>query len=62
MKVIVRFADGVLRKLQSDRKLGVDYRVRVRIFTDGRENALVIGLNRSGYLGISLDDAVASNE
>ena len=36
--------------------------MRLMTLWRGRENALVIGLNRSGYLGISLDDAVVSNE
>lgn len=36
--------------------------IRLMTLWRGRENALVIGLNRSGYLGISLDDAVANNE
>jgi HlyD family secretion protein len=42
VKVIIRFAEGVLPLLRNERKLGVDYRVRVRIFTDTSENALTV--------------------
>jgi HlyD family secretion protein len=42
VKVIIRFADGVLAPLRAERDLGVDYRVRVRIFTDSRARALTV--------------------
>ena len=42
VKVIIRFADGVLAPLRAERDLGVDYRVRVRIFTDRRDKALTV--------------------
>lgn len=42
VKVIVQFAPGELQRLLSERRLGVDYRVRVRIFTDGRSQALLV--------------------
>ncbi len=38
--VIVRFAEGELARLQNERGLGVDYRVRVRMVTDERPDAL----------------------
>ncbi len=41
VKVIVKFADGVLSDLR-ERNLGVDYRVRVRIFTAQKSNALIV--------------------
>jgi HlyD family secretion protein len=41
VKVIVRFDESVLPKLL-DRGLGVDYRVRVRIFTDRKTDAMTI--------------------
>lgn len=41
VKVIVEFEDGVLDKLR-ERNIGVDYRVRVRIFTAEKTNTLVI--------------------
>jgi HlyD family secretion protein len=41
--VIVDFGEGVLQELaDAGRQLGVDYRVRVKIYTDVTENALVI--------------------
>ncbi len=40
--VIVRFADGELEKLHAARDVGVDYRVRVRIFTDEKTDALLV--------------------
>ncbi|MCA9124563.1 MAG: HlyD family efflux transporter periplasmic adaptor subunit [Planctomycetaceae bacterium] len=40
--IIVRFAEGVLSQLRSERDLGVDYRVRVRVFTDERSDALLV--------------------
>jgi HlyD family secretion protein len=40
--VVVRFGEGVLQKLRSERDLGVDYRVRVRIFTDENSRALIV--------------------
>jgi HlyD family secretion protein len=42
VKVIVRFAEGVLEPLRRQRDLGVDYRVRVRIFTDRKDRAVTI--------------------
>lgn len=42
VKVIIRFGDGVLDKLRRERNLGVDYRVRVRIFTADKSNALLV--------------------
>ncbi len=40
--IIVRFAEGVLRQLRAERELGVDYRVRVRVFTDEQADALLV--------------------
>ncbi|MBI2477839.1 MAG: HlyD family efflux transporter periplasmic adaptor subunit, partial [Planctomycetia bacterium] len=40
--IIVRFADSVLSQLRAERELGVDYRVRVRVFTDERADTLLI--------------------
>ncbi len=42
VKVIMKFAEGDLGNLRKRRDLGVDYRVRVRIITDQKDNALVI--------------------
>ena len=42
VKVIVRFAGDELRRLLADRRLGVGYRVRVKIFTAERSQALLI--------------------
>jgi HlyD family secretion protein len=42
VNVIVRFAEGVLEKLREQRDLGVDYRVRVRIFTEHKSDALLV--------------------
>ncbi|QDU94626.1 efflux RND transporter periplasmic adaptor subunit [Lignipirellula cremea] len=42
VKVIVAFAAGELDRLFQERPLGVDYRVRVRIFTASKKNALTI--------------------
>ncbi len=42
VKVVIQFAEGVLAKLRGERDLGVDYRVRARIFTDARDDALVV--------------------
>lgn len=42
VKVIIRFANGVLNRLREQRELGVDYRVRVRIFTERNENAVTV--------------------
>jgi HlyD family secretion protein len=42
VKVVIQFAEGVLTPLRAQRDLGVDYRVRVRIFTDRSENALAV--------------------
>jgi len=40
--VIIRFADGVLESLRRERDLGVDFRVRVRVFTDQKDTARVV--------------------
>jgi HlyD family secretion protein len=40
--VIIRFAEGVLEELHRQRDLGVDYRVRVRIFTDSNDQAITV--------------------
>jgi len=42
VKVIICFADGVLETLRAQRDLGVDYRVRVRIFTARKNGALIV--------------------
>ena len=42
VKVIVRFAEGELKRLLAERRLGVGYRVRVRIFTADKTQALLI--------------------
>ena len=43
VKVVMRFADGVLDQLKhAGRQLGADYRVRVRIHTEEKEDAVVI--------------------
>ena len=43
VKVLIGFADGVLGQLkQNGRQLGADYRVRVRIHTQEKEDAIVI--------------------
>lgn len=42
VKVIIRFADGELKRLLADRHLGVGYRVRVKIFTAGKQQALLV--------------------
>ncbi len=42
VKVIIHFADGVLDQVRSQHELGVDYRVRVRIFTRQKPAALVV--------------------
>jgi len=42
VKVIVVFAEGELDALQTQQPVGVDYRVRARIFTAEKENALTI--------------------
>lgn len=42
VKVIVRFADGVLARLQNERNLGIGYRVRVRIITAEKSPALAV--------------------
>ncbi|MCO6457598.1 MAG: HlyD family efflux transporter periplasmic adaptor subunit [Pirellulaceae bacterium] len=41
VKVVVRFADGVLPRLL-EQDLGVEFRVRARIFTDTRSDALLV--------------------
>ncbi|MDA1051968.1 MAG: HlyD family efflux transporter periplasmic adaptor subunit [Planctomycetota bacterium] len=40
--IVVRFADGVLGQLRAAREIGVDYRVRVRVFTEERADALLV--------------------
>jgi HlyD family secretion protein len=43
VKVIVRFANGVLESLgKQNRRLGIDYRLRARILTNKSENTLTI--------------------
>jgi len=42
VKVIVRLDEKDLARLLKDRNLGVGYRVRVRIFTDKKDEALVV--------------------
>lgn len=39
--IIIRFAEGVLSQLRAEREIGVDYRVRVRVFTEERADALL---------------------
>jgi HlyD family secretion protein len=40
--IIVRFAEGVLSGLRAEREIGVDYRVRVRVFTEEQADALLV--------------------
>jgi HlyD family secretion protein len=42
VKVVIRFDPEDLLRLRSERELGVDYRLRVRIFTDEKPDALVV--------------------
>ncbi len=42
VKVIVRFAADDLKRLLSERRLGVGYRVRVRVFTADKSEALLV--------------------
>lgn len=42
VKVIMRFVAADLQRLRSERELGVDYRVRVRFFTDEHSGTLTI--------------------
>ena len=42
VKVIVRFAPGVLDEVRASGGLGVEFRVRVRIYTASKEGALVV--------------------
>lgn len=42
VKIIIQFAPGVLKELRASRDLGVDYRVRVRVFTANRTNTLLV--------------------
>jgi len=42
VKVIIRFAPDVLDELRSRRDLGVDYRVRARVFTERDADALTV--------------------
>lgn len=42
VKVIIRFAQDDLKRLLTEQRLGVGYRVRVRIFTAEKEKALLV--------------------
>ena len=42
VKVVIRFADGELSRLRSERNLSVGYRIRARIYTAEKAQALVI--------------------
>lgn len=42
VKVVIDFADGELSRLRSERNLGVGYRIRARIYTAEKSQALVI--------------------
>jgi HlyD family secretion protein len=42
VRVILHFDAGELERLRSDQNLGVDFRVRVRVFTAAREKALIV--------------------
>ena len=42
VKAIIRFDSAGLKRLQDERGLGVGYRVRVRILSPARENALIV--------------------
>jgi HlyD family secretion protein len=42
VKVIVKMTDDDLRRLLQDRGLGVDYRVRIKIYTAQKSQALVV--------------------
>ena len=42
VKVVLRFKDGELKRIQKERELGVEFRVRVRIFTAEANDATVI--------------------
>ena len=42
VKVIIRFASGVLDEVRASHGLGVGFRVRVRIYTAGKEGALIV--------------------
>jgi HlyD family secretion protein len=42
VKVILKFTQEELDRLRSERRLGVEYRVRIRIFTASNDNALVV--------------------
>ena len=42
VKVVIRFADGELSRLRSERNLSVGYRIRARIYTAEKSQALVI--------------------
>ena len=42
VKVIIQFADGELKRLLAQRRMGVGYRVRLRIFTADKSQALLI--------------------
>ena len=49
--VIIRFADGVLDQLRGERNIGVDYRVRVRIFTAEQPDTLLVARSALFRLG-----------
>ena len=40
--LLIKFDADDLKRMIEERGLGVDYRVRVRIFTDSKENALTV--------------------
>jgi HlyD family secretion protein len=42
VRVILRFDSQSLERLRTERQLGADYRVRVRIFTAGKQDAVII--------------------
>lgn len=42
VKVIIAFDEAVLEKLRTQRDMGVDFRVRVRIFTDEAQDAIIV--------------------
>jgi HlyD family secretion protein len=42
IKAIIRFAEGELARLIADRHLGVGYRVRVRVFTADKSQAILV--------------------
>ena len=42
VKVVLRFAPSELQKLRDQRQLGVDYRIRARIYTAQKEDTLIV--------------------